>query len=529
MCKCTGICLGFCTHKVHVKDGKAFNITKHELPDPKWESICQCGLTQLQRLYDPRRVKYPIRRVEGTPRGGGVKVVTAFDLLAERASEYSYEQAAEYCDLSMEQMLEIADLFKQGPTTVISSYAIDKYANAMSFYTSVAALLMVSGNIARPGAGYIDGYCSMPLGIGGCGAYAMPGPAPQGASVLWDVCAYETVVEGKNYNEGEKWPEIKSLYVWCSNMLRTQPCRQRTLELFDKIEFIVVAEVLMNETARYADIVLPVPHYYEVEGYNNNNPFTCITEQAVEPAFEAMGDFEIMSELGRRMGFEETYSMTREDFLQHAFSDQYSKMFGLSWDALKEKKAIYAFGGEKFVMGKDAPYPTATGRAQFFIEAVRPIPDRGQTDWDWHKEALPCWEPPREAWHENSLAKTYPISFYQKHGKFKVHSQYTYASTLLELESEPVLYMSVPDAEARGLSTGDVVRAFNDRGYVVGKVAVHDGMRAGMACMAHGWEADQFIDGHVQDLTPSFYSTYISAPCFFDTLIEVEKYVGSVK
>lgn len=759
MCKCTGICLAMCTHKVHVKDGKALNITKHELPDPQWESICQRGLTQLQRLYDPKRIKYPMRRVEGTPRGGGqweriswddafdeietkwkgyqqeygnesiafftdsanvrpdvsygerlpnfmgatvfrnsydgngnfnlprllgsggrwhcgndwrsvrdakniviwacnptdsiairwrwvmdaqekgakitvidptfttaaskadafypirpgsdgylalaiandiisnglcdqvtlhtktvapflvkpdgmflrlsdlgqaapmaeddaivvrtadgafvaadacqdpvingtfdaagVSVVTAFDLLAERASEYTYEQAAEYCDLTPEQVQEIAALFKETPTTVVTSYAIDKYSNAMSFYTSVAALLSVSGNIAKPGAGWVTGYTSMPLGISGYGVYMLPGQ-PQGGNLMWDVCAYENVVEGKEYIQGQKPPTIKSLYIWISNMIVTQPCRQRTLELLDNIEFVVVADVLMNETASYADLVLPVPHYYEVEGFANNHPYTCINEQAVEPAFECMGDFEIMSELGRRMGYEEAFSLTREEFLNAAFADPASESFGITWDKLKEEKAMFAHVPDVFIMGKDEPFPTPTGRAQFFIEGVRPVPDRGQTDWDWHKEALPYWEPPVEAWYESEAAQTYPIHFYQKHGKFKVHSQYTYAPTLLEIESEPILYLNAPDAQERGIHTGDVVRAYNDRGYVVCKAQVHNGMRKGMASMSHGWDGSQYIEGHMQDLTPSFYSEYISAPCFFDTMIEVEKHEGSV-
>lgn len=760
MCKCTGICLGMCTHKVHVKDGKAFNITKHELPDPRWESICQRGLTQLQRLYDPHRIKYPMRRVEGTARGAGeweriswddafdeietkwkayrqefgnesiafftdsanvrpdvsygerlpnfmgatvlrnsydgngnfnsprlfgaggrwhrgndwrsvrdakniviwacnptdsiairwrwvmdaqengakitvidptfttaaskadafypirpgsdgylalaivndivsnglcdaaalqtktvapflvkddgmflrksdlgqaqpmaeddaivvrtgdgsfvaaelcqdpvltgtfdangLSVTTAFDLLTERASEYSYEKAAEYCDLTPEQIQEIAALFKESPTTVISSYAIDKYSNAMSFYTSVAALLMVSGNIAKPGAGYVDGYCSMPLGISGYGAYMLPGE-PQGSNMMWDVCAYENIVEGKDYIQGQKPPTIKSLYIWASNMIVTQPCRRRTLELLDNIEFVVVADVLMNETASYADLVLPVPHYYELEGYANNHPFTCINEAAVEPAFECMGDFEIMSELGRRMGYEEEFALTREEFLNRAFADPASEMFGITWDKLKEEKAIFAFDPNVFVMGKDEPYPTSTGRAQFFIEGVRPVPDRGQTDWDWHKEALPYWEPPVEAWYESEAAQKYPIHFYQKHGKFKVHSQYTYAPTLLEIESEPIVYLTLANAQERGIAAGDLVRIFNDRGSVVCRAQIHGGMRDGMAAMSHGWDGSQYIEGHMQDLTPSFYSTYISAPCFFDTQVEIEKYEGSVK
>lgn len=780
LCKCTGTCLGHCSHKVTVRDGKAVNIEKYELPDPQWQSICQRGLTQLNRLYDPNRIKYPMRRVEGTARGAGEweritwdeafdeittkwkayreefgnesiafltnggnlrpdvnsyctrlqqymgavkiyasydgngnynmprlfgygawlrgndwrsvrdaknlvfwafnptdsttirmrwvmdakergarfitidptyttiasksddfypirpgsdgylalaicndlisndlhdkealrtktvapflvkestgtflrlsdlgqveegskedaivvrteagdfvpasmesnpvlscdcevngeKLRTAFDYLVDRVKDYNYEQAAEYRDLSMEQILEIAQIFKEQPTTVCSSYACDKYANAMSFYTSMLTLLMVSGNLGKDGAGYVDGYCSMPLGFAGGNYSNIPNvPAPQGGPTIWDVYVYEHYVEGKDYTQagyksgmfteasGELHPlktPLKSLYIWGTNTLMTEACRKKWIEFFDSLEFIVCMDVRMSETACYADLALPAPHYYELESFDNNTPFTCINEAAVEPAFESMGDLEVVNELGRRMGYVEAFSMTRDEFNRNAFADETSAAFGITWDTLKEQKAQFAFTPDVFIQGKDSAYVTSTGRAQFFIEGVRPVPDQGQTypEWDWKKEALPYWEPPAEAWYENPLHEKYPLSFYQKHGKFKVHSMYTDTATLLEIEPEPILYLPEKDAADRGIVTGDIVRAFNDRGYVVARCHVHNGMKPGTSCMAHGWEKGQYIDGHMQDLTPDFYSKYIGAPCFFDTLIQVEKYEGGAR
>ena len=70
---------------------------------------------------------------------------------------------------------------------------------------------------------------------------------------------------------------------------------------------------------------------------------------------------------------------------------------------------------------------------------------------------------------------------------------------------------------------GDTIRAFNDRGYVVLKAEIDAGLRPGVTVYPKGWQASQFIDGHVSNLTssytiPSMYNNY-----YFDTLCQVEK------
>lgn len=62
-CVCRPNCGGFCPHEVTVRDGHVVKSTFAPLPDPVFNRICLRGLTNLQRLHNPDRIKYPMMRV----------------------------------------------------------------------------------------------------------------------------------------------------------------------------------------------------------------------------------------------------------------------------------------------------------------------------------------------------------------------------------------------------------------------------------------------------------------------------------
>ncbi|MBC2890050.1 molybdopterin-dependent oxidoreductase [Gordonibacter massiliensis (ex Traore et al. 2017)] len=69
---CRPNCFGGCRLNVHVRDGKVVKTSMAPYPDEKNNRICLRGISHPWRIYDPERVKYPMRRAEGTERGAGV-------------------------------------------------------------------------------------------------------------------------------------------------------------------------------------------------------------------------------------------------------------------------------------------------------------------------------------------------------------------------------------------------------------------------------------------------------------------------
>ncbi|MEC4176281.1 molybdopterin-dependent oxidoreductase [Adlercreutzia sp. R21] len=69
---CRPNCFGFCHMNVHVRDGHVVKTSRRDyVSDPHYSRICQRGLSHVHRINDPERLKYPLRRVEGTERGAG--------------------------------------------------------------------------------------------------------------------------------------------------------------------------------------------------------------------------------------------------------------------------------------------------------------------------------------------------------------------------------------------------------------------------------------------------------------------------
>jgi molybdopterin-containing oxidoreductase family molybdopterin binding subunit len=118
---CRGNCGGGCRMNVHVRDGKIVKTSVIEADDPIDTRICAKGLTHTQRIYAPERIQYPMRRKEGTPRGGGEWERITWD----------------------EAIQEITDKWKNyidefGPASVTFSYCCGTYGKNYFVYFRLA-------------------------------------------------------------------------------------------------------------------------------------------------------------------------------------------------------------------------------------------------------------------------------------------------------------------------------------------------------------------------------------------------------
>lgn len=459
--------------------------------------------------------------LEGSFKIGDVEVSTAYSLLLDRLDEWTFDQISELTDVPIDTIEWLASEYVDGPSMVFSALGIDHWVNGHTGYMNMYALMMVAGQLGKPGTGATVGDSSVPQAMGP-NATAITAPAdgkPKSNVLVSEV--YDLVF---NRPADSKKPVIKSMYFWTHNPIGNLPDRKAWLEVFDAMELVVVADIWMSESAKHADIVLPVSFMWEEESIAAaGNPYLRLMEKVSEPQFEAKGDFEIATLLGCGMGLEDKFQMTREDFLKAVLDNDLARSMGVTWDRLKKEKRIYSYPDEVPVCGSTGVYKTATGRAQFFRESPAPAFQSDQP-WDAVRESLPYWEPPREGWYQNELHGKYPIVFMSERSKFMAHTQFGWSSSMLqELDPEPYLKISVEDAQERGIETGDAIKAYNDRGYVVIKAVVTPTTRPGIALIDHGWQGWSFIDGHYSDLSSIASGNVVSNTCFFDCLCQIEK------
>ena len=94
---------------------------------------------------------------------------------------------------------------------------------------------------------------------------------------------------------------------------------------------------------------------------------------------------------------------------------------------------------------------------------------------------------------------------------------------LEEISGKPTVHMNPKDAEAKGFVNGDVLKIYNERGYVVMPLVINPAIPQGMVTVPHGFENGQFIDGHYQDLTLNVMHPISTNTGYFDAHCNVVK------
>lgn len=463
------------------------------------------------RVGVPDEIEDPV--LHGSFTIEGHEVSTAFDLLLERCAEWTPEVASTHCDVPSEMIVELARMYAEGPTSYYDGYGPDHFTNGFGAYQAMRTLVAVSGQYGKKGAGMVG-----QLNTAVCApAYGIPKDAKPGPTIAFPRLG--DVMETGKY--GDQEVVIKSLYVTQTNPLASQIDRKAFMEAFDKIEFIVTVDAIENDTTRYSDVVLPACHYFERTSMTYYiSPDMLINEKAAEPLFESKSDFDIVTMLGKEMGFEKYFDIDIEEYLTAAFDNEAAEAAGVTWETMKHDK-IVNLTDLTWIGAADHVWGTPTGRFEFYFENPRPNHDYGQ-EFDVEKVRLPYWEAPLEAWSDNPLAQRYPLNFLSERAKFMVHSTFSRNPWFKEIVHEPILTLNPVDAEARNIKDGDVVKAHNDRGYVVLKAATSAGVRPGSVIMEHGWDGSEFIDGHYSDLTNGEIDPFVCNPYYYNALCEVE-------
>lgn len=464
--------------------------------------------------------------LEGEFEVDGIKVKTVFTKVLENTEQWTPELAAELCDIDVETIGELLDLFAEGgPVSTIIGLGIDHYSNGANAYNSIGWLHAVTGNVTPEGAG-VDQFDMASLNWFSNVAMSMPlGMTSSPKIPFTKLCE---VLDTEMF--GKIPLTIKSLLVLNHNPLSNQKGHSRIIESFAKLDLIVVSDIVMTDTCRYADIILPCAHWFEQQDAAClYSPFLTLQEKATEPLFESKDNYEIIKLLADGMGIGKMFDFSREEFIQQCVDSKTFAMFGMNYDRLKKEKILTFVGYDGGTCVNNAD-----GRVKIYFGDATDVGNRANfydvgLDLDWSTMAYPTWEPPREAWTEtvagfekSAESEKYPLVYSSYRNKMRCHTQFGYNPWLLELFPEPTVMANGRLLEERGVKHGDYAKVYNDRGYVVARVVENNGIHDNMVVMPKGWQGDQFVEGHYSDLGGMEMNPFCSNNEFFDTLCELE-------
>jgi len=283
-----------------------------------------------------------------------------FEEVVAAVRDYRPEDVEREVGVPARRIREAAALWVQAPRTMLlHARGIEHHTKGVDNVLSCINLVLATGKIGKPGCGYstITGQGN---GQGArehgqrCnqlpGARDVENPADRRVvAEAWGVP--EESIPGKGATSPEILElihrgEIRGLVSICFNPMVSLPDTAYTREALERLEFFTAIDFFLSETARHADIVLAGSLQEEDEGTVTSAEGRVIRiRQAVAPPGKARRDWEIICDLGRRLGAPEhfPYSSTREIFteLSRVSKGATNDYSGITWEKIDRQLGVF--------------------------------------------------------------------------------------------------------------------------------------------------------------------------------------------
>ncbi|MDQ2630886.1 MAG: molybdopterin-dependent oxidoreductase, partial [Actinomycetota bacterium] len=409
----------------------------------------------------------------------------------EVAREWSPRRAGDVCGVEPALIEEAARRFGEGPRSMaLWSMGANQSRVGTLKNRALINLCLASGQIGRPGTGPLS-LTGQPNAMGGREtgglAHLLPGyrrvdSAEDRAEMErhWRVheggagISPEPGLAAVDLFDAVREGEVKALWVVATNPAVSLPDSGRAREALEAAELLVVQDAHHpTETGALADAVLPAAAWPEKQGtMTNSERRVGLVRRLLEPAGEALPDWEIFARLGQALGFGEHFAWSGADDVFAEFAactaGRPCDLSGISHERLAREGSLqwpcpapYAQGTERLY--ETQRFPTADGRARF-----APTP-----------HAAPAEEPD----------ELYPLMLTT--GRLAEHwhtmSRTGKSARLTRLAPEPLVELSPADAERIGLREGSRARIVSRRGEMVMRVTIAEGAREGVAFAPFHW------------------------------------------
>jgi formate dehydrogenase major subunit len=250
-----------------------------------------------------------------------------YEALVETVSEYTPERSGQICEVDPDLIRRVARTWGEASAGVIFwGMGISQHTTGTDNARCLIALCSITGNVGRPGTGLhpLRGQNNV-QGASDVGLIPMFYPGYQGVEGDETRARFEeawgteldperglTVTEiiGSILKGG-----VRGMYMMGENPFLSDPNINKVRKALSALDFLVVQDIFLTETAEFADVVLPASSYMEKDGtYTNTDRRVQIGRKVLDPPGGARLDWEIVQELAQRLGLGWDYSGPRDVF-----------------------------------------------------------------------------------------------------------------------------------------------------------------------------------------------------------------------
>lgn len=384
---------------------------------------------------------------------------TGFDAIRDQVMEFTPDRVEGATGVSPSEIQRAAETIAGAESCVFGwTLGLTEHTHGTDNVIAMANLALITGNIGKPGAG-LSPFRGQNNVQGGGGDM---GPLPDNLPGYQDVAdddlrgkfeaAWECEIPPEyGYRTTEMFlaaerDEIKGMYIIGENAALSEPNVAHAERILDNLEFLVVQDLFLNETAAYADVVLPACTFVEKTGtFTNTTRRVQLVNQVLEPRGNSKPDWVIVCELARRLGYEWDY----ED--PAAIMDEMRSLTPIYAGISHER--IAAEGGIQW------PCPTDDhpGTARLYTETFN------TADGLAHLTPVGWSEPAETPDEEYPFTLTTGRVLYQYHTGTMTHRE----TGITEYVGGDFIELHPATAAAHGIEDGDPVRVESRRGEIV--------------------------------------------------------------
>lgn len=429
-----------------------------------------------------------------------------FNELAEHVKQYSPEKVQEITWVPAETIREIARTYATNkPSAAVTGISIDHSISGSQTCWAVANMIAICGNFDIPGGNFpvvhipktntrfLD-RISLDDAIGA--AYPAFSKFVRESTV---VPLPGAIINGVPY-------PVKAMVVQAANPALTFPNTHKAEWALRSLDFLVVIDLFMTDTAKLADIVLPAATCLEqtiLDDQGSFIPVVAVGRQAIKPIGESIADWKVWALLAKKMGYGEYFPWeTDEELLGYILEPS-----GVSLEQLKEKTQgfIYERHGRKRYL--ENGFNTESKKVELYSKQLE----------RWGYPPLPTYTEPAESYiSKPELAEKYPLILMTGPRTINyVHTQFRNVPTLRKMVPEPLVQINTGTARELNIADGEMVTLESPRGSLKIKATLTDDIHPEVLCMPHGWSEvnaniltyDMAVD------RVSAYTAFRAVPC----------------
>ena len=400
------------------------------------------------------------------------RMTEGYEELKAVVARYSPEVSSKICGVDPELIREAAREFGRADRAIIFwGMGISQHTHGTDNSRCLISLALLTGNIGREGTGLhpLRGQNNV-QGASDAGLIPMVYPDYQSVADPAVRAKFEeawgakldpqpglTVVEIMG---GALEGSIRGMYMMGENPFLSDPNVNKVRKALANLDFLVVQDIFLTETAEFADVILPATSFFEKFGtYTNTDRRVQVGRQAMEPPGQARADWQITCDLASRMGYPMEYDSAAAVFEE--FTSLAPSYAGLTYENLGSTGKLWpcpdpeAGDGVQILFG-DA-FPTPSGRGKFVPAEFATAKELPDDDYPYVLNTGRLLE----HWHTGTMTRR--------------------SAALHAIEPGPRVDLHPSELETLDLKEGDLVEVASRRGSVVLPVSASDRMLPGAA------------------------------------------------